>query len=100
MTAAVFLPAFAFTLIGHEYIERVIANPAIHTFLDGVTAGVVGLIAAVTIDLFRAGVTSLPAALIFGLALVAIYVWKAKAAVAGIVLGAGMLGLLLSYVQQ
>jgi chromate transporter len=100
MTAAVFLPAFAFTLIGHEYIERVINNPALHTFLDGVTAGVVGLIAAVTIDLFRAGVTSVPAALIFGLALVALYVWKAKAAVAGIVLGAGMLGLLLSYVQQ
>jgi chromate transporter len=100
MTAAVFLPAFAFTLIGHEYIERVINNPALHTFLDGVTAGVVGLIAAVTIDLFRAGVTSVPAGLIFGLALVALYVWKAKAAVAGIVLGAGMLGLLLSYVQQ
>jgi chromate transporter len=100
MTAAIFFPAFAFTLIGHEYIERVIANPAIHTFLDGVTAGVVGLIAAVTIDLFRAGVTSLPAALIFGLALVAVYVWKAKAAVAGIVLGAGVLGMLLSYVQQ
>jgi chromate transporter len=99
MTAAVFLPAFAFTLIGHEYIERIIANPAIHTFLDGVTAGVVGLIAAVTIDLFRAGVTSLPAALIFGLALVAIYVWKAKAAIAGIVLGAGVLGLLFSYLQ-
>lgn len=100
MTAAIFFPAFAFTLIGHEYIERVIDNPAIHTFLDGVTAGVVGLIAAVTIDLFRAGVTSLPAALIFGLALAAVYLWKAKAAVAGIVLGAGMLGLLLSYVQQ
>jgi chromate transporter len=100
MTTAIFFPAFAFTLIGHEYIERVIANPAIHTFLDGVTAGVVGLIAAVTIDLFRAGVTSLPAALIFGLALVAVYVWKAKAAVAGIVLGAGVLGMLLSYVQQ
>jgi chromate transporter len=95
ITIAVFLPAFAFTLIGHEYIERVIDNPALHTFLDGVTAGVVGLIAAVTVDLFRAGVTSLSAALIFGLALAAVYLWKAKAAVAGIVVGAGVLGLLL-----
>jgi chromate transporter len=69
MTLGVFFPAFAFTLVGHEYLERLISNPAIHTFLDGVTAGVVGLIAAVTIDLLRAGVTSLPAALIFGVAL-------------------------------
>jgi chromate transporter len=100
MTLGVFLPAFAFTLVGHEYLERLIANPAVHTFLDGVTAGVVGLIAAVTIDLLRAGVTSLPAALIFGLALLAVYKWKAKTAVAGIVIGAGLLGLVLMYVQQ
>ncbi len=36
------------------------------------------------------------AALIFALALVALYRWKAKAAVAGIVLGAALLGLLRS----
>jgi len=100
MTLGVFLPAFAFTLIGHEYLERLISNPAIHTFLDGVTAGVVGLIAAVTIDLLRAGVTSLPAAFIFGLALLAVYLWKAKTAVAGIVLGAGLLGVVLMYIQR
>jgi hypothetical protein len=47
------------------------------------------------LDLFRQGITSLPAAVIFTLALAAVYVWKAKAAVAGIVIGAGVLGLLL-----
>ena len=66
-----------------------------HSFLDGVTAGVVGIIAATTLVLLRQGVTSLPAALIFALALVAVYRWKAKWAVAGIVVGAGLLGLLL-----
>jgi chromate transporter len=100
MTLGVFLPAFAFTLIGHEYLERLISNPGVHTFLDGVTAGVVGLIAAVTIELLRAGVTSIPAALIFGIALLAIYRWKAKTSVAGIVLGAGLLGVILLYIQQ
>jgi chromate transporter len=96
MTVGIFLPAFSFTLIGHEYLERLIANVAVHSFLDGVTAGVVGLIAATTLVLFRQGVMSMPAALIFVLALVAVYRWKAKAAVAGIVLGAGLLGLLVS----
>jgi chromate transporter len=95
MTFGIFLPAFAFTLVGHEYLERLIGNPSVHTFLDGVTAGVVGLIAATTIVLFFQAITSLPALGIFGVALAAVYLWKAKAAVAGIVLGAGLLGLLL-----
>ncbi len=98
MTLGIFLPAFSFTLIGHRYLERVIANTTVHSFLDGVTAGVVGLIAATTLVLFRQGITSIPAALIFVLALVAVYRWKAKAAVAGIVLGAGVLGLLFTQV--
>lgn len=95
MTFGIFLPAFAFTLVGHAYLERLIANPAVHTFLDGVTAGVVGLISATTLVLFRQAITSLPALVIFVLALAGVYLWKAKAAVAGIVLGAGLLGLLL-----
>src|SRR5215210_4752653 len=31
MTFGIFLPAFAITLIGHEYLERLIATPAVHT---------------------------------------------------------------------
>jgi arsenate reductase len=46
-------------------------------------------------DQIRQGIGSLPALGIFVLALAAVYLWKAKAAVAGIVLGAGLLGLLL-----
>ncbi len=95
ITFAIFLPAFSFTLIGHQYLERLVQNPSIHTILDGVTAGVVGLIAATTIRLFQEGITSLPELLIFLLALLVIYVWKAKAAVAGVVLGSGLIGFLL-----
>jgi len=46
ITFGIFAPTFAFTIIGHEYVERLMENTAVHAFLDGVTAGVVGLIAA------------------------------------------------------
>ncbi|PLS78624.1 MAG: chromate transporter, partial [Chloroflexi bacterium] len=95
MTFGIFLPAFSFTLVAHDYLERLIENKAVNSFLDGVTAGVVGIIAATTLVLFRQGITSIPAAIVFVLALVAVYWWKARWAVAGIVLGAGLLGLLL-----
>jgi chromate transporter len=95
MTAGIFLPAFAFTLIGHAYIEKLIGQRGIHAFLDGVAAGVVGLVAATAWVLLRASVTGVPAAAIFALALVASYLWKAKGAVAGIMLGAALLGWLL-----
>ena len=92
LTIGIFLPAFAFTLIGHEYVERLIENKAAHAFLDGVTAGVVGLIVVTAFRLFREAVFDIPTIIIFALALLAIYRWKAKAAVVGIMFGAGVLG--------
>jgi len=94
ITVGVFLPAFAFTLIGHQFFEKLIDNKGLHAFLDGVTAGVVGLIAATAVQLLFAALPDIPAVIIFILSLVAVYKWKAKAAVAGIVLLAGLLGLL------
>jgi chromate transporter len=96
MTAGIFLPAFAFTLVGHTYIEKLIGHRGIHAFLDGVAAGVVGLVAATAWVLLHSTVTGVPAAAIFALALVASYLWKAKGAVAGIMLGAALLGWLLA----
>jgi chromate transporter len=95
LTAGVFLPAFAFTLIGHEYVERLVENKSAHAFLDGVTAAVVGLIAVTAIGLLQDAITNWPRALIFALALLATYLWKAKAAVVGIMFGASALGWLL-----
>jgi chromate transporter len=95
LTTGIFLPAFAFTLIGHGYVEKLVANKAAHAFLDGVTAGVVGLIVVTAIGLFREAVFDIPTVIIFALALLAVYRWKAKAAVIGIMFGAGLLGWLL-----
>lgn len=94
LTLGVFLPAFTFTLAGHEYFERLIANPTIRTFLDGVTAAVVGLIAATTLILFPAGVRNALGLAIFAVALLALYLFKAKGSVAVIMLASGILGAL------
>ncbi len=95
LTAGVFLPAFSFTLIGHEYLERIVENQQIHFFLDGVTAAVVGLIAATALQLLQTAVPDLPAAVIFTVALLILFRWKMKAVVALVVLGAGLLGLVM-----
>lgn len=95
MTLGVFLPAFAFTLVGHDLLERMVESTALHSLLDGITAGVVGLIAATTIELFRTAITSLPALGIFVLALALLFRWKSNLATPVVVLGAGALGALL-----
>lgn len=94
MTAGMFLPAFTFTLVGHELMERLVERPAVHAALDGVAAGVVGLIATTAVQLLPATLTDLPRAAIFLAALVVAYRWRAKWAVLVIVGGAGLLGLL------
>ena len=95
MTFGIFLPAFAITLVGHETLERVVENRSLHDLLDGVTAGVVGLIAATSVHLFRAGIESVRQFLVFAAGLTLLYFWRAKAAVAVVVIGAALLGLLL-----
>jgi chromate transporter len=99
LTTGVFLPAFAFTMIGHQFFERLVDDQRLHAFLDGVTAGVVGLIAATAVELLRAALPDLPAVLIFTLSLVVLYIWKSKAAVAVVVLMAGVLGLLIHSIR-
>jgi chromate transporter len=95
MTFGIFLPAFAITLVGHETLERVVENRSLHDFLDGVTAGVVGLIAATSVHLFRAGIGTVPQFVLFAAALAVLYLWPARAAVAVVVLLAALTGLLL-----
>ena len=99
MTAGVFLPAFAFSLIFYDRLEAVLEVKEMHAFLDGVAAGVVGLIAATTVDLAfvtAARVPSLAVAVsIFVAALGFLYAWKNKLNIAVAVIGAGVAGWLL-----
>ncbi|MEO6594395.1 MAG: chromate efflux transporter [Planctomycetota bacterium] len=95
MTAGIFLPAFCFTLLGHGLFERLTANKAVHGFLDGVTASVVGVMAATTVGLLRAGVSDLSTACIALAALAALWSWKGRAAVPIVVLASGLVGWML-----
>ncbi len=95
LTVGIFLPAFAFTLLGHDFLEKLVENQSTHAFLDGVTAGVVGLIAVAALQLAREAVTDWQTAAIFALALLALYRWHAKLSVLGVMGGAVLMGWLL-----
>lgn len=95
ITIAIFLPAFLFTLIGHSLMEKIIQNKKLHNFLDGVTAGVIGLIAVTAMDLFRFAITDIKILIIFALSLTVLYKVKSKFTSAFIILGAGLIAFLL-----
>jgi chromate transporter len=93
MTAGVFLPAFAFTLLGHGLFERITGNRTLHGFLDWVTAAVVGLMVATTVDLVRAGIAGPWHAALAAVAFAVLWRWKARAAIPVVVLFGGLCGL-------
>ncbi|MBA4047566.1 MAG: chromate transporter [Sphingomonas sp.] len=80
ITAGMFLPAFAFSLIFFERLEAVVENPTLHRLLDGVAAAVVGIIAATFVSLAASTIARAPSlwpvVLIFAIASVG--VWRLK----------------------
>ncbi len=96
LTAGIFAPAFAFTLIGHEMLERVVHRPGLKLVLEGVTAAVVGLIAATAVGLLVTSIREPLAALVFGISLVALFRWKSKAVVPLVIGAAAVIGLLVA----
>ena len=96
MTAGIFLPAFAFALLFYDRLERVIENERLHRFLEGVAAGVVGLIAVTAFQLGWNVSRTVPsiqwAALFFAAGLALLYLWRSKLNVPTVVLGSGIAG--------
>lgn len=84
MTAGMFLPAFAFSLLLYDRLEAVVDHKRLQLFLGGVAAGVVGLIVVTVLDLARTTAARTPSliasALIFAVALAVMYRWKSKLA--------------------
>ena len=95
LTFGIFLPAFSFTLLAHDPLERIIAMESLHTFLTGVTAGVVGLIAVAALVLVRVAITDAMTLVIGAAALAVLYAWHSKLVVLVVVLGGGAVGWLL-----
>ncbi len=96
LTAVIFAPAFAFTLVGHDYLERLVHRPVLKLFLEGVTAGVVGLIAATTLGLLRTALGDLVTVAVFAIALWVLFRWKSKLVVPLVIGAAAAIGLLFS----
>lgn len=98
ITAGMFLPAFAFSLIFFERLEALVENPTLHRLLDGVAAAVVGIIAATFIDLGASTIERapdlLPIAAIFLLAGVAAWRLKGQWVVPALILAAAVMGAL------
>ena len=99
LTIGIFLPAFAFTLLAHEPLEKIVSEPRIREFLEGVTAGVVGLIAGTTIALMKVSIVNIPTAIVFAVALAALFYFKSKLIIPLVVAGAALAGYILSLVN-
>lgn len=100
ITAGMFLPAFAFSMIFYERLEALVENPALHRALAGVAAAVVGVIAATLLQL--GWVTALRVATpiaglaIFAGAVAAMFLLKGKWVAPLVVVAAGVAGWLLN----
>ncbi len=82
ITAGMFLPAFAFSLVLYERLEAIAEHKRLQMILAGVSAGVVGVIAVTLVDLAQAAVIQTPhlivSVTIFVVALAIMYQWKSK----------------------
>ncbi len=98
ITAGIFLPAFSFALLFYDRLERVIEDERLHRLLEGVAAGVVGLIAVTALQLGWSVAQNLPSpvlgAAIFAGSLALLYLWKSKLNVLAVIGGAAILGTL------
>ncbi len=94
-TVGIFLPAFAFTLMGYEYIEKAVDNKKLQFFLLGLTASVIGLVAATWLQLLPIAVIDIPT---IALALIALYLIIKKFNFIITILGSGIIGLILKFV--
>ena len=92
MTLGIFLPAFVFPIFFHRQLVAVAENARLHPFLLGVAAGVIGLIAAVTVQILDTSVVDVPTALLAIGAFLALNRWHGKLTVLYVVLGCGLIG--------
>jgi chromate transporter len=98
ITAGIFFPAFSFALLFYDRLERVIEDERLHRPLEGIAAGVVGLIAVTALQLGWNVAQSVPSlalgTAIFVVGLVLLYVWKSKLNVLAVVAGSAAAGAL------
>lgn len=95
MTVGIFLPAFLFPIFLHRRLVAVAENERLHPFLLGVAAAVIGLIAAVTVEIAETGIVDLATAILAIGGFLALNRWHGKLTVLAVVLGCGLAGVAL-----
>jgi len=99
LTVGIFLPAFAFTLLAHDPLEKLVSEPRVREFLEGITSGVVGLIAGTSIALVVVSVVNIITVIIFTVALAVLFYFKSKLITPLVVVGAAFAGFAASFVS-
>jgi chromate transporter len=97
ITLGIFLPAFVFPIFFQHLLVAVAENERLHPFLLGVAAGVIGLIAAVTVTILETSVTDVYTALIALGAFAALNRWHSKLTVVYVMAVAGVVGAILQH---
>jgi chromate transporter len=95
ITLGIFIPAFVFPIFLHRHLVAVSENERLRPFLLGVAAGVVGLIAAVTVQIVDTGVVDVWTALLAIASFLVLVRFHGKLTVVYVVLGSGLVGALL-----
>jgi len=93
VTVAIFLPAFLFTLIGHKYFEKILIHKPLHGFLDGVSAGVAGILIMTAIDFLIPVMNSnVSIILLFISSLAILYAFKSRFIIPIVILISAVIG--------
>jgi chromate transporter len=92
MTVGIFLPAFTFPIFFHRFLVAIAENERVRPFLLGVAAAVIGLIAAVTVEIVDASVVDGYTAALAVAAFLVLNRFHGKLTVLYVVLGCGAIG--------
>ncbi len=95
ITIGMFLPAFAFSIIGFNYLEKIIENKTLHGILESIAAAVIGLFAVTALEIFSKSITGFLSLTIFAVALFLFYKVKKNWITPVLILAAGVAGILL-----
>lgn len=97
-TLGTFLIPFLIPMFGYKYLNNVATNNTVRTFLDGVTAGVAGLIAADVLDILKQILINKLTIAIFIVSIFFLYLYKSQFSIILIVLISGLLGIFFNYI--
>jgi chromate transporter len=92
MTLGIFIPAFVFPIFFHRQLVGIAQSERLRPLLLGVAAGVIGLIAAVTVQILDTSVVDVPTAILAIGGFLILNRWHGKMTVLYVVLGCGVIG--------